>query len=230
MVSAASTAPDAIEPVIAWRAWALARTPSGEPELRPIIYAAETWPAREAARAACPPHRSEGHRSPGDRCTCGLYAVDGLDRLPRVTGRDVTVVGSVAMWGRLLEHDAGFRAEFAYPQRLRLVCGRCWETGAFAPNVERVAPTSRGTLIALCSDHARGAPGEPSTELQEELLSAYAADRLSEETVGQIASAWSHPARGPRRSAPGRAIADAAMAFLFFGLFLGIVAFAVWLR
>jgi hypothetical protein len=52
--------PDAIEPVTGWRAWALARTPDGRPELRPIIYAGERWPAGAVARAECPPHAASG--------------------------------------------------------------------------------------------------------------------------------------------------------------------------
>ena len=119
---------DSLEAALGWRAWALARDQTGCPELRPIVYTGERWPARRAARAECPPHGNGwGHRPPEAGCTCGLYAVDRLERLPAVIGRDVTLIGSVALWGTLLEHEAGFRAEFAYPQRLRMVCGPCWE-------------------------------------------------------------------------------------------------------
>ena len=225
-----SLAPDAIEPVIGWRAWALARSPSGEPELRPIVYSGETWPARHVAEARCPPHGRAGHRPPEAECTCGLYAVDGLGRLPAVIGRDVTVVGSVAMWGRLLEHDAGFRAEFAYPQDLRLVCGRCWEDGSFAPDVVGMAPTSRGTLVGLCVKHARGeSTGRKPGDLQRELLSAYAVDPVSDGTIERIAAAWSHPDRRPREGRR-RLARDLALTALFFGLYLCVVAAAVWLR
>ena len=150
-------------------------TPDGRPELRPIIYAGERWPAGAVARAECPPHASSGHHAPEADCSCGLYAVDGLDRLPAVTGRDVTVIGSVSMWGTLIEHESGLRAEFAYPDRLRLVCGMCWHAGAFSPDVVGVSTTSRGTLLALCDRHARGATAsEPGpVELERELLSAY---------------------------------------------------------
>jgi hypothetical protein len=224
--------PDTIEPVTGWRAWALARTPDGRPELRPIIYAGERWPAGAVARAECPPHAASGHRAPEADCSCGLYAVDGLDRLPAVTGRDVTVIGSVSMWGTLIEHESGLRAELAYPDRLRLVCGVCWHAGVFSPVVVGVTETSRGTLLAVCDRHARGAsdpePGQPA--LERELLSAYAVDPLPEDAVNAVAAAWSHPSRRARRPWASMSPASAAMGVLFFGLFLALMALASTVR
>ncbi len=227
-----SAAPDAIEPVVGWRAWALARTPDGQPELRPIIYSGERWPAREVARAECPPHARSGHRAPEAGCTCGLYAVDGLDRLPAVTGRDVTVIGSVALWGAMVEHDSGFRAELGYPDRLRLVCAACWQAGTFSPEVVGVSRTSRGTLLGLCERHARGRiHTEPAPQLlEQQLLSTYAVDPMPENSVRAVEAAWSHPKRRARRPwGPGSAT-SAAMGVLFFGLFLALMALALAVR
>lgn len=227
-----SAAPDAIEPVIGWRAWALAQTPAGEPELRPIIYSGETWPAREVARATCPPHARSGHRAPEADCSCGLYAVDGLDRLPAVTGRDVTVIGSVALWGTMVEHDSGFRAELGYPDRLRLVCGTCWQAGTFSPDVVGVARTSRGTLLGLCERHAHGAGEmEPAPRLlEQQLLSTYAVDAMPQDAVRAVADAWSHPKRRPRRPWNRVSAASAAMGVLFFAAFLALMALASAIR
>lgn len=224
--------PDSIEPVTAWRAWALAQTPDGRPELRPIIYAGERWPAGEPARAECPPHASSGHRAPEADCSCGLYAVDGLDRLPAVTGRDVTVIGSVSIWGTLIEHESGLRAELAYPDRLRLVCGMCWHASVFSPDVVGVSRTSRGTLLALCERHTRGADGsEPDLWMMEqELLSAYGVGALPDDAVSAVAAAWSHPTRRARRSWARMSPASAAMGVLFFGVFLALMAFASTVR
>lgn len=224
--------PDAIEPVIGWRAWALATTPTGEPELRPIIYSGEAWPAREVARATCPPHARSGHRAPEADCACGLYAVDGLDRLPAVTGRDVTAIGSVALWGTMIEHDSGFRAELGYPDRLRLVCATCWHGGTFSPEVVAVARTSRGTLLGLCERHAHQASDtEPAPRvLERELLSTYAVDPMPEDAVRAVAAAWSHPRRRVRR--PWRRVSamSAAMGVLFFAAFLALMALASAIR
>jgi hypothetical protein len=224
--------PDSIEPVTGWRAWALAQTPDGRPELRPIIYAGERWPAGEPARAECPPHASSGHRAPEADCSCGLYAVDGLDRLPAVTGRDVTVIGSVSMWGTLIEHESGLRAELAYPDRLRLVCGVCWHAGVFSPDVVGVTTTSRATLLAVCDRHVRAAsdPEPGPAALERELLLAYAVDPLPEDAVSGVAAAWSHPTRRARRPWARTSPASAAMGVLFFGVFLALMALASAVR
>jgi hypothetical protein len=223
--------PDAIEPVTAWRAWALGTAADGGPELRPIIYSGETWPAGEAALARCPPHASVGHRAPEAECSCGLYAVDGLDRLPAVTGRDVTVIGSVTLWGAIVEHDSGFRAERGYPSTLRLVCGPCWESGAFGPEVVGIAPTSRGTLLGLCERHARGADGSDPASLERRLLATYTVDRMADGSVRAVSAAWQHPERRPRQPPCRRmSLASVAMAALFFGGLIGLFALAVALR
>ena len=226
-----SFVPDAAEPLMGWRAWAMGLGADGEPQLRPIVYAGERWPAREVAEARCPPHAGLGHRSPDLRCTCGLYVVDGFDRLPAITGRDVTVIGTAQVWGRLVEHESGFRAEFGYPDRLRLVCGPCWESGAFGWPAVRVQPTTRGTLLALCARHARSAgEHEPvPVRLEQRLLSAYAVERLPDDAVTAIGAVWDRPvrrARTPLRSS----FASAFMAVVFFGAFLGLVALAMSVR
>jgi hypothetical protein len=36
------------------------------------------------------------------------------------------VLGTVDLWGRIMEHEWGYRAELAYPQRLGLICPFCF--------------------------------------------------------------------------------------------------------
>jgi ribose transport system permease protein len=115
--------------------------------------------------------------APSTAADCGTpWAIN--DKL-----RDVTVIGSVAVWGRLIEHESGIRAEFAYPERLRLFCGPCWESSSFSPDVVQMGETSRGTMLALCERHARvqtGARSSPAI-VQEELLRTYAVDPLMDD-------------------------------------------------
>jgi hypothetical protein len=226
----ACVVPDHVEAMTGWRAWALGITADGDPELRPIVYSGERWPAREVAQARCPPRAGSGHRSPEARCTCGLYVVDGLDRLPAITGRDVTVIGSASIWGRLVEHESGFRAEFAYPSRLRLVCGPCWGSGAFDPGVVRVQRTGRGTILALCERHARNAGVTDVTpdRLQQRLLTTYAVDPMPDEAVRAVASTWKRPRR--RARTPAASAISLALVVLFFGSFLGLVVLAMSVR
>jgi len=79
--------------------------------------------------------------------------MDGPDALRRT--RDPAVLGTVALWGRVVEHVHGFRAKFGYPQRLRLVCYLCfclW--GTRAPSECAVVVRHRGgRMVPLCEPH-----------------------------------------------------------------------------
>jgi len=92
------------------------------------------------------------------------------------------------MWGRIVEHSAGFRAELAYPQRLRLVCFVCfWRGGPNQPTeCEVVARRRGGRLVPLCGPDLElcrryGYPVDrllPARAVEQALLSAYAVDVL----------------------------------------------------
>jgi hypothetical protein len=98
------------------------------------------------------------------------------------------VLGTVAMWGRVVEHAAGYRAEYAYPQRLRLVCFICfWREGPdHGPDCEVVARRRGGRLVPLCARDLElcrryGYPTRrllPARAVEQQLLSAYAVDVL----------------------------------------------------
>lgn len=173
------------EPIEAWRTWTLAASPDGsEVRLLPLFGDRRPWPPREPIHAWCV--RRGRHPVPGLSCTCGLYATHGLDALRR--SRDPAVLGTVALWGRVVEHAAGYRAEYAYPQRLRLVCFVCF----FLSGPERgaacdVAVRHRGgRIVPLCSEHLDlcrryGYPTPRVLDgraLEQRLLDTYAVDLL----------------------------------------------------
>ncbi len=172
------------EPIIAWRAWALsAGRDWTRPRLRPVIGSPRPWPPLEPARAAC--RRLRPHPIPDAACTCGLHAVMEPDAL-RWT-RDPVVVGTVALWGRVVEHERGYRAEFGYPQRLRLVCRLCFWQRDVGGSVPDVAVRMRGgRVLPLCLEHLElvhryGFPTPnlvPAGVVEQALLSAYAVDLL----------------------------------------------------
>jgi hypothetical protein len=140
-----------LEPVVAMRTWWLGWRPyAPSPLLLPVIAGGGAWPTGEPARAVCRRHRR--HRVPGADCLCGLHATTDEARLRRT--RSPGVVGTVAMWGRVVEHERGFRAEMGYPQRLRLTCFLCLvERGLQAGRPRFVARLRRGRLIPLCEEH-----------------------------------------------------------------------------
>jgi hypothetical protein len=178
-----SEPPLSIEPVRGWRVWRLVRI-RGRLALRSITQDA-VWMPDEAMHATCR-RLSSGHRSPGDGCTCGLYATSTPEALARagVFNASIGVVGAIAMWGRVVEHGRGARSEFAYPARLRLVCGSCLAQGWGAMPPVQVLESSGG-LIPVCRRHSTGQRGESveAQVIEAELLSTFGVELLPLERV-----------------------------------------------
>jgi hypothetical protein len=174
----------ALDPVEGWRTWELEREGDELRLVSPLVEA--QWPSGEALAATCGRHA--GHGAPADDCSCGIYAVSSPENLGTVrTG--VSVVGSVALWGRVVEHEKGSRGQLAYPQRLRLVCAACFEAdGVFA--APEAVFEHRGRLRALCGFHVWsvervGPPLErsPAPRVEAELLGRYQVDVMPVEWV-----------------------------------------------
>src|SRR5262249_29906673 len=68
--------------------------------------------ARHMAEAANEvPHR---------KCTCGIYAAKNSEHLLQFGYADRGICGEVYLWGAVVEHTLGWRAQFAYPKNLVL--------------------------------------------------------------------------------------------------------------
>ena len=91
------------------------------------------------------------------------------------------------MWGRVIEHELGYRARFAYPQRVRLNCQFCfwmWGLHGSAPTIIGWFP--RDELVPLRDEHLEIArrygmvPRSivPAAEVEQRLRAAYAVDPL----------------------------------------------------
>ena len=128
-----SAAPDYAEPLIGWRTWAGVEE-DGDLTLRSIVYDSRWTPGRRL-EAACAHRarsrllarllRTEAHEAPGEGCECGIYAARApdlilpyLDRHALLRWARSAVVGRVALWGRVIECERGWRGTFAYPTRL----------------------------------------------------------------------------------------------------------------
>ena len=115
-------------PVLGWRAWAVTETAAGL-RLGSVLYD-EVWTPGTTALATC--RRREDffaepmppHSTPSAACGCGFHAArDAADALSYLRGRNepttvCRILGEVALWGRLVETEAGWRAAAAYPVRL----------------------------------------------------------------------------------------------------------------
>lgn len=113
---ARSSAPDLIQPIVAFRKWMLvgdellsplARTPWGAEPLRARCLPRPSWVGRNWHRVS--PHSGP---APDPACTCGLYALFAPHRLWGSRGPGL-VPGAVVLWGRIEIHDGGMRAECA---------------------------------------------------------------------------------------------------------------------
>ena len=188
-----------VEPVIGWRVWNLSDDDRDGPVLWPAGSGADPWPRRRPLEARCTVPRlltwlRGRHDPPGLDCRCGIHASDSLEVVARARPAwlPAPVIGRVALWGRTIAHERGWRAAAAYPDRLRLVCVVCaWiEPG---PGVPTIVHAFGGRRYTLCEDHAGGLelPGGRRTvpvtgdarALQSRLLDAYAVDLLPAEPL-----------------------------------------------
>ena len=109
------------EPILAWRSWRLRIDPETEgveTVLESCVYG-DPWPERQALAAYCPEHAQ-----PEPSCGCGIYAVTTREAALEWAGwaqaavPNPIVLGRVQLWGRVLPHSAGYRAQLAYPYEL----------------------------------------------------------------------------------------------------------------
>lgn len=176
---------ESTEAIVAWRAWALTGRRDGTNLLlRPVAGRARAWIPGHPAEAGC--RLGWFHDAPHVECTCGLHGTHQIDLLRRT--RNPAVLGRVALWGRVIEHELGFRARFGYPQRVRLICQFCfWQRGPEAATPSMVGWFPRDELLPVCDEHAdiaarygmRPHASLRAAEVDQLLRSTYAVDPLA---------------------------------------------------
>lgn len=189
------------EPIVGWRTWNLSDRDTG-PVLWPAGSGSDEWPRRRPMEARCSVplvltgHRTR-HEAPDLDCRCGIHASNslGVVERQRPAWPPTPVIGRVSLWGRTIAHERGWRAQYAYPVRLGLVCIVCtWmEPG---PGTPSVVHSFVGRLYTLCEIHQGGieVPGGRKTKptdmdprvLQGRLLEAYAVDVLPTEPLEEL--------------------------------------------
>jgi len=115
--------PDYVSAIVAYRAWTWGASGlaslNGEPWIagRPLVAACNTAPRLSSFVyrnfAIC-------HEAPQVGCTCGIYAAKDIDQLRRIGYCGSGIYGEVYLWGTVVEHRLGWRAQFAYPKTLVL--------------------------------------------------------------------------------------------------------------
>jgi hypothetical protein len=132
VTAAGSLAPDYAEPLCAWRLWEVGDV-DGAPRLR-SLYRMSFWPVGAPLEARCEAQRLRlsrrpRHAAPTETCTCGIYGAP-FELIRRKLAVDdglppgcLFVIGTVSLWGDVLECERGWRAALAYPSHLFVPLG-----------------------------------------------------------------------------------------------------------
>jgi hypothetical protein len=125
-------APDYAEPLSAWRLWEVEDLDAA-PRLR-SLYRDSFWPVGAPLEARCEAQRLRlsrrpRHAAPRETCTCGIYGAP-FELIRKKLAIDqglpaecLFVLGTVSLWGDVLECERGWRAALAYPSRLFVPLG-----------------------------------------------------------------------------------------------------------
>jgi hypothetical protein len=108
------------QPAVGWRYWQVVPDAG---VLRSVSQRRFQWKPGRPLRAWCV---TGGHAAPARACDCGVYAATDLQTLKAhglCLAPERLVVGTVDLWGRVVDDGDGVRGEFAYPSRLLLVEG-----------------------------------------------------------------------------------------------------------
>lgn len=112
---------DRVRPSLGYRAWRL--DAAGHLQ-SPYAYVSSgvCWPSKRPLVAKC---TYEDHQAPSEECDCGIYTKATLQGVRKHFWTDSAnlVFGEVALWGKVVEHDDGYRAQYAYPTRLFVAKG-----------------------------------------------------------------------------------------------------------
>jgi hypothetical protein len=131
-VEVVTIAPDYAEPLCAWRMWEVEDV-DAVPRLR-SLYRVSFWPVGAPLEARCEAQRLRlsrrpRHAAPTATCTCGIYGAPfqllrrRLAVEPGPPPGCLFVIGTVSLWGDVLECERGWRAELAYPRHLFVPLG-----------------------------------------------------------------------------------------------------------
>ena len=123
------------EPIVGWRQWNFMY-----PHFLANLGNDTIYVPREKIEARCEQYSTIGtlvlgkdpseQQAPHLTCTCGIYAYKEKPRLLREMRNIYSglrlVYGEINLWGKVIEHEDGYRAQFGYPKRL-------WCTPAIEP-------------------------------------------------------------------------------------------------
>jgi hypothetical protein len=119
--------PDLVEVITAWRAWGFGLL-NGAFRLK-ALGKDTLWEPKQQFNAIC--MAGGQHHAPAFNCSCGIWSFKELDGLVEAIGgySEIKVLGKVSLWGRVIETENGYRAQYAYPSELWLLDDSLEELG-----------------------------------------------------------------------------------------------------
>ena len=109
--------PDYISPIVAYRAWQWDATGLKS-------FCGEPWHPSRTLAARCTRFVGDAahhfHDAPQMNCTCGIYAAKSRENLRRAGYMGFGIHGEVYLWGTVVEHQLGWRAQYACPKNFFL--------------------------------------------------------------------------------------------------------------
>lgn len=124
--------PDFVEPLLGWRAWKVWAPPTGSDSCPAFSSVILDTPWAPRIRVSAEHSFDLGAKCRGlleMDCSCGVYAfTDPVDSFvylttvrDRLLGRSVEVaLGTVSLWGKVVECERGYKAQYAYPYHIYL--------------------------------------------------------------------------------------------------------------
>ena len=121
-----------MEPVLGWRCWRILPfnrlDGTGTFRLSAVgtLGLPKTWEPRKPTAAVCSAYDT-GHEAPWPSHECGLWALNRREAAFRRMLRYMRMqhgkkagwaFGQVSLWGRVIEHEKGWRSQYAYPRTL----------------------------------------------------------------------------------------------------------------
>lgn len=103
--------PDYTAPVVGYRVWQWDSS-----SLKSLN--GELWCPGRPLVAQC--RRGSPHQPPRLECSCGIYSAKGRAQLAGMGLNACGFSGEVYLWGTVVEHSLGWRAQFAYPKSIVL--------------------------------------------------------------------------------------------------------------
>lgn len=114
-----------LEPIVGWRLWQVVAGERSGHQLAAWTSDRLVWPPRARAESHCLSAGPRAHLSPEPGCRCGLYAFGSRELAEGAIAAEMRpipiAIGRVSLWGRVVKHRDGWRAQYAYPYEVLLL-------------------------------------------------------------------------------------------------------------